>query len=473
MDDLEAPTHGRCSSSDHPRWTETNELHSVASASTETGEQPATSQTHQQEVELLKLPSSQHSAGADKDALRHWQQEHQQELQRPVLLGQQLRAGSSGDGPVASSGPPGLVGEFSGDSASSVSGDYSGLFCCRPSGSRQPPEEAALAGAGARQATPSSWQAPSRQLSGGRRVQQKSLPRQGLSEEVLLDVEEKCWWCLWGNVSAAKSVRTSTEPSLRDQATILCLSQSVASPQLHLRRFALTATSIPGSRVSAWPNLLATACWSGSICENFSLSELTVGHLYWAGSQPGTCSLLQASTVPGGVPHQLQAADSGRDDQGQPLLPANGSEPAVPQRKWYRDRQILLCLAGTGLITLVSSRVCISTQIGCMFSIFGAAQCWPPAGLMRKQKQNPCTGPVQGATMSLTGDGPWSWCQGGGNGLRPSVQEPASTPFLCCRCTTCWLSWGLSWPAPPAAGGACRCVLRPSPCRSSLGGSCS
>ena len=119
--DEEAPTPGRCSSSDPPQWTETNIAHSVASASTETGEQPATSHGHKQELELLVLSSSQHSADAGKVVLEQRQQEHQQEHQRPVLPGQQLRAAGSGDGPTSSSGPPGLVGEFSRDSASSVS----------------------------------------------------------------------------------------------------------------------------------------------------------------------------------------------------------------------------------------------------------------------------------------------------------------------------------------------------------------
>ena len=64
--DVEASAHGLCSSSGKPRCMEANKAHSVASASTETGEQPTISHSHQQGGELLKLPSNQRSADACK-----------------------------------------------------------------------------------------------------------------------------------------------------------------------------------------------------------------------------------------------------------------------------------------------------------------------------------------------------------------------------------------------------------------------
>ena len=79
------------------------------------------------------------------------------------------------------------------------------------------------------------------------------------------------------------------------------------------------------------------------------------GAAAWRG-QIGKCLLLQATPVPDATLRQPQAADSDQEDEGQRLLPAGGTESAVPQRKWFRDRQILVCLAGAGLLTLVSSK---------------------------------------------------------------------------------------------------------------------
>ena len=72
--------------------------------------------------------------------------------------------------------------------------------------------------------------------------------------------------------------------------------------------------------------------------------------------QNGRCLLLQATPVPDAALHQPQSADSDQEGEGQRLLPVGSTESAVPQRKWYRDRQILVCLAGAGLLTLVSSK---------------------------------------------------------------------------------------------------------------------
>ena len=119
--DVEASTHGRCSSSYDPQWKEADKAHLVASVYSSVQEQPATSQGYQQEVELLKLPSSQHPGPAGKAELEPQQQEQQQENQLPVLHGQQLHAAGSDDEQASSAGPPGLTGQFSGDSASSVS----------------------------------------------------------------------------------------------------------------------------------------------------------------------------------------------------------------------------------------------------------------------------------------------------------------------------------------------------------------
>ena len=72
--------------------------------------------------------------------------------------------------------------------------------------------------------------------------------------------------------------------------------------------------------------------------------------------QSSKCLLLQAAPAADAALHQPQAADSDQEDEGQRLLPAGSTESAGPQRKWFRDRQILVCLAGAGLLTLVSSK---------------------------------------------------------------------------------------------------------------------
>ena len=165
----------------------------------------------------------------------------------------------------------------------------------------------------------------------------------------------------------------------------VCIRQSVLSCTriiLHA-----SAASVLGSRSYAPPLPSAYAWCHGPALRASASWELKIGQPYTVWGQIGQCVLLQASTELDGVPH-LQAAESEPEDEGGKLLPASGTQPAVPQRKWYRDRQILLCLAGTGLITLVSSQALLA----CM----GAPghHCWPPARLT--WKQNACTGPVQG-----------------------------------------------------------------------------
>ena len=165
----------------------------------------------------------------------------------------------------------------------------------------------------------------------------------------------------------------------------VCIRQSV--PNCTCIVLHASAASVLGSRSSAPPLLSAYAWCHGPALRASASWELKIGPPYTVWGQIGQCALLQASTEPGGVPH-LQAAESEPEDEGEKLLPASGTQPAVPQRKWYRDRQILLCLAGTGLITLVSSQALLA----CMGAL--GHHCWPPAGLM--WKQDACTGPLQG-----------------------------------------------------------------------------
>ena len=195
-DDVEASTHGGCSSSDSPQWKEGDKAHLVASMYSSGQEQPATSQGYQQEVELPMLPSSQHSAHAGKAELEPRPQEHQQEHQLPVLQGQQMRAAGSDDGQASSAGPPGLTGQFSGDSASSVStrnalappvtnprilGGSPGKVAASPaSSSGQPPQQAQLcpAAAGHRPGSPPAAE---------EHREQESLSRRA-SSQLVLDV---------------------------------------------------------------------------------------------------------------------------------------------------------------------------------------------------------------------------------------------------------------------------------------------
>ena len=187
---------------------------------------------------------------------------------------------------------------------------------------------------------------------------------------------ECCWrisgQCLWCTAVLAPCQC----PHCWDTATTLCPSQSVTRPQLHLHRFA------PLSCRHAWQQGFCPAESLGNrvLVRALLLSELKIGRPYRAWGHTGKRSLLQASTVPGQVAHQLQAAGSEPEDEGQTLLPASGTEPAVPQRKWFRDRQILLCLAGTGLITLVSSRL-LTSWICAQVSAL-CPHCRRPAALM-------------------------------------------------------------------------------------------
>ena len=215
-----------------------------------------------------------------------------------------------------------------------------------------------------------------------------------------------CWRC-FSNVTAVLGPEQC--PHWFVTATTLCFDHPVTCTQLHSRLFA------PHSYKPTWQQGFCVARSLGSCLLVRALYVRTsagqgsqLGSCTGPGSQTGKCSPLQASAEPGGVPHQLQATESELENEGQNLLPANGTAPAVPQRMWYRDRQILLCLAGTGLITLVSFRLEWPRLVH-ECSALGPHH-RPPAGL--QWKQNACSSPVQGVSLCLIGVGPWGVVSG-------------------------------------------------------------
>ena len=197
-DNVEVSTHGRCSSSDSPQWKEADKAHLVASVYSGVQEQATTSLRHQQEVELLKLPSSQHLAHAGMAAHKRQQQEQQQEHLLPVLHGQQLHAAGCDDGHDPSVGPPGLTGQFSGDSASSMStrnalaspdatpgahGGSPGKGAASPAGNAVQPQQQA-------QPLPAAdGHLPGSPVAAEEHREQESLSQRASSQQLVLDVE--------------------------------------------------------------------------------------------------------------------------------------------------------------------------------------------------------------------------------------------------------------------------------------------
>ena len=86
-----------------------------------------------------------------------------------------------------------------------------------------------------------------------------------------------------------------------------------------------------------------------------------------------------------------------------------------------------------------------------------------------KRQQGACLKPAAAASAPSTQQPRitrWPTCTddlGDHDGLAGgfNLLDPGSTRFLCCRCTTCWLSWALSWPVPSAARGHYWCRARP------------
>ena len=195
---MEAPTHGCCSSSASPQWKEADKTHLVASGYSGVQEQLTTTQEYQQEVELLKLPSSQHLERAGKAKHEPQQQEPPQEHQLPVLHGQQVHDTGSDDGEASSAGPPGLTGQFSGDSASSVSTRHAlaapdanprdqsaglGKAAASPAGIAGQPQQQA------QQCPAAGGHLPGSPVAAEGHRQQESLFQRASSQQVVLDVE--------------------------------------------------------------------------------------------------------------------------------------------------------------------------------------------------------------------------------------------------------------------------------------------